>query len=473
MNDNVIKLSARERMLDAELAEALSIPEASKDRQTANGSIPRIASWRWSRVAIGLIAIGAVTAVNWLNDANYLVSQQQSTTFDAVAGPWRAWHTLQFQSHTVTKTEQLQTERARSITLGAGATPELFDAVLRQPQLEHLIISRDAEDVPWEAFDRHTQVHALSLFGRKLTSDQIRSLRALPNLTRLGVSFRGSELDQAAGQAIAELPKLRMLCVSGSATPAGVMELKNLPDLDTLAIGVPTRFHLDVIHSINRLPNLRALHLTELHGIKLEPNWLHALIKLPKLELLNLQDAKIGDAGIGALPTNLVALRLPNLTDVTPAGLARLARLKHLKRLGFSRILPEKLSTARAELTRALNLERLDCNYEWPDSKLWDALPQAGSLRRLTICRDGKEPLTADAIAPCKRIKQLTELDVRLTQVPQPQALQPLRNLPTLRIVRICIDVGRPGVVAPTAAQITALEQALGTDIQTVFVPYW
>jgi len=471
MNDNVIKLSARERMLDAELGEVLSIPEASNARHTTGSSITRLASWRWSRVAICLVAIGAVTAVNWLNDASRQTAQ--SPTFDAVAGPWRAWHSLQFQSRTITNTEQLQTERSRAITLGAGATTELFAAVLRQPQLEHLTISRDLQDVPWEVFDRHANVQALSLFGRKLQSEQIRSLRALPNLTRLGISFRGAQLDQAAGRAIAELPKLRMLCVSGSATPAGIMELTNLPDLDTLAVSVPTTFHMDVVHSINKLPSLRALHLTELYGIKMEPSWLNALAKMPKLEVLNLDDATIGDAGIGALPPNLVALQLPTLSDVTPAGLAGLARLKQLKRLGFSRSLPTKLAAARAELAKTCDLERLDCNYEWPDRKLWDALPHAASLRRLTVCRMGDEELTAEAMAPCKRITQLTEVDVRLTQVPQPQALQPLRELPNLRTVRICVDVGRPGVVAPTPAQITALERALGADIQTVFVPYW
>ena len=202
---------------------------------------------------------------------------------------------------------------------------------------------------PLRALARYTQLHGLQELvclhnSPASPSHQLQHAQPLSQLEVLNV---GRMQTEGAGGAMAALPRLRVLNLSGSdlrTVPASMTSLTRLTRLSlshTRVSGgwqhLPLQLeHLELIGAhlptvppeLSRLYRLSALNLS---SCALLAGGLEALSGLGNLRKLHLYECPLGDAGLVALPQALQSLSLSaTMLTVVPAAFAPLTGLTEL-----------------------------------------------------------------------------------------------------------------------------------------------
>jgi len=471
MNDEQVRGRARERRLSADLSAAL---EASLVAIDAVESEP--ARRRGSLLVAAMLALG-VTVAFGVSQLRGDHDEAQGRVFDPV-DPWFS-HEWPFRTpmnvlREPANVEALPEGASRfTITMRAQEGPKFsatLSAALRRPRVDELFLmmgDQQAQELPWAQIAAHDELRSMMMYGPQSGVDAaaIRELRRLANLQTLALMEIGAPLDVAFAESLVELPMLRQLtCANVRATPAGVAALAGLPNLDTLILNVDGD-QTDVDGLLAGAARVRTLRALVFEGSKDEADAasLQPLHRLPHLVHLGLSHVAIDDEAIAALPTRLESLFLPALYEASAKGVASLAQLRRLRSLSMNLPLrTEGMLEALCELLRALPIECFDARASLPDEQLWRTLQSMPTLRRLEL-NTNSETLPA-ALAEARKCESLEVLWVDVEAVPEPEQLAPLRGHPTLR--ELCLIRYRPRSGVPTAAQLAALRDALGIEVE-------
>jgi hypothetical protein len=188
---------------------------------------------------------------------------------------------------------------------------------------------------------------------KKLTNNDLRWLKALPDLTSLYIestpitdaglvdvaaitkldvlSLSRTRITDAGLKTVSRLRELRYLMLVDTAiTDAGLADIAKLEKLRFLSLGI-TKISDAGLQKISGLPNLTSLNLGE---TKFDDAWIPTLRSFPRLKELWLGSTAISDAGLAELGklTSLTKLYLAD-TKITDAGLRHLGGLTNLREL--------------------------------------------------------------------------------------------------------------------------------------------
>jgi Leucine-rich repeat (LRR) protein len=148
------------------------------------------------------------------------------------------------------------------------------------PSLDYLILigEKPAPDDVWNAVTALKKLKALDFQGAALTPEQAQSLRTMPNLTSLGLTFMAADVAESALPAVGELGRLENLMLIRS----GVSDA--------------------ALPHVARLTNLKYLGLQD---TRITDTGLERLAALKKLTQVQLQRTKVTAAGVAKLQAAL------------------------------------------------------------------------------------------------------------------------------------------------------------------------
>lgn len=465
-NERLVQQRARDRLFAAELAEVLGAPVRE---EVGAAAAPQ--PWNWLAAALVLFGVCVASGVAWLRAREALTEAQQPRGFDAVdpwyehEPPWDAGG-RRYVGHEA----ELPAVPSTTTDLAVDARrPPLLAAVIERPGVRRLHLVRNPRELDratWQALGRMPDLEALILQPPlQVVAADLRELRAAPKLASLTISSEGT-FDTELAAAVVELPRLAMLALHRMELNAGgIAALSGLPHLERLFLD-EVALDGDAAAALATLRGLRLLHVAGAgeRATALLPAQVAPLAKLPRLEVLFLQNLQLEDAALAALPAQLRSLELPLLPDVTAAGFRALRRLTQLRSLSCS--VPEAADarSALVEVLGALPLEhcRVHLRGAALDSAVWGALQRLPNLRRLDV---GSRHDLADVVARSAQLRSLVRLTLRCPELPAPEVLRPLVGHPRLRRLELSLA---NGPIRVAAEPIAALRAVLGPGVELV-----
>jgi len=198
-------------------------------------------------------------------------------------------------------------------------------------QLEHICTPYGLTDNEMAGIATLQTVNEMEIVATKLTDAGLASIARLRNLEVLHLDGNRMMTDEGL-KALATLPKLRHLRLTGPFTDRGVAYVASLPSLKVLWLESPnvteeTLGHLAQCESLERLCVPWLDRITD-HSLTY-------LQSMPKLKALGVGDAWSPDAGVAMLAslTNLEVLALKGGPALTDQGLTPLAGMPRLRAL--------------------------------------------------------------------------------------------------------------------------------------------
>jgi hypothetical protein len=277
------------------------------------------------------------------------------------------------------------------------------------PQLEHICTPYGLTDDEMAGIATLQTVYEMEIVATKLTDAGLASIAKLRNLEVLHLDGNAMMTDEGL-KALATLPKLRHLRLTGPFTDRGVEYLAALPSLKVLWLESPkvteeTLGHLAQCESLERLcvPWLDRITDRAMTHLK----------SMPKLKALGVGDAWNADAGVAALAslTNLEVLALKGGPGLTDKGLTPLANMPKLRALQIynSRITEQGLAgLAQCKTLDSIEIKSSVTISEQAEASLKVQMPH---LQTLDISR------------PERQVRTQPERQARARPVRQAQAM--------------------------------------------------
>lgn len=375
-------------------------------------------------------------------------------------------------------------------------TPASIQFISQMKSLRRLTI----EDLPLSAnqfsqLAKLQQLESLRVSSDDLTAKSIKHLEQIPRLTELDIrgvwdsetvaavakvmSLREHTLDYSGSAnalaALAELPNLEKLELSGDIDDRGLQQIGKLTKLKTLALSDPDGA---TDEGLKYLTTLKALESLKLEGELLDQDGLKHLATLPRLKRLDVSSTRLGDAQVAQIAgmKELKTLLLPS--GITDAGLLHLAGCASLESVNWKDLEVKGPGLAGLRGTQVAELD-----FEWRDisDNQLAAIKDLTQLRSLTLTdqiTDKGMPylaglvnltklvlkdtnVTDAGLAHLKNLKQLEELDLSSTKITE-ASLGLLKQFPQLDV----LDV--------TGTDIDAKQrEQLSKDLPDVFVPLY
>ena len=459
MEEHQAKESARERMFDALLTDAVHA-EASAS------SAPARERNRYAQLAAVLLGVIVLVCVTSLQMGAEHAAQDR-VPFDPLFPRMdRELHRgpLETQLHSL----------ARAQALPRGKLPPL--SVLADDQATRIAILEELADRPG--------VRSLVIGGQE-------------------------ELPATTWQLVGRMPNLETLCIGCVVEAANVRELRHAPELRLIQFG-KGRFELteEMLLALVELPHLDALqfvwqklppetfailaslphlHMLYLESCTLADGWLTELRKLRvlrwlsvhfgpykkgtltseevkrfsdirQLQSLRLANVEIEEAGFDALPSSLRVLEFSD--GVPESALRTLLTRPQLRGFGFDR-LDAATDKLLCELLPKTNLERFGCSRS-PSEDLWRVLSELPRLRHLRTSGTSDREIQA---ARWSALKHLEHLEWYVRELPTPEQLQPLKNLASLRRIAIR-DISGSG--RTDRRDVEALRRVFGANVEVI-----
>jgi hypothetical protein len=259
-------------------------------------------------------------------------------------------------------------------------------------------------------------LRSLSLWGGELSADDYRLLGELKQLESLRLR-QESEIRPQHAAAIARLTSLRELDLSEvRIAPEALRELSKLPQLEALKISC--FFHDPNASGIQRKYQLR-------------DDGAEALASFPKLKSLMLFATLITDEGMAALSRlSRLETLVVSSPHITSKSFDHVTRLKHLEHLGTWQW---KIDDADIEkLSQLPNLTSLGLVTKLSDTSV-SQVTALSQIERLTICG---EEITDASVPHLVRLSKLEWLDLSDTSIDKlgPAAKELRRAFPTCMI---------------------------------------
>jgi len=214
----------------------------------------------------------------------------------------------------------------------AHFSPRSWALLASLPRLEHICTPYGLTDADMAEIAKLQTVNEMELVATKLTDAGLASLAKLRNLQVLHLEGTPMMTDEGL-KALATLPKLRHLRLSGPFTDKGLSYLAAAPSLKALWSETPNATEEELRH-LSQMGSLERLCLPYLDQIS--ARGVAYLKSMPKLKALGVGDARSLDAGVTALASlsNLEVLALkgsPSLTDSALKPLATMPKLRALE----------------------------------------------------------------------------------------------------------------------------------------------
>ena len=230
----------------------------------------------------------------------------------------------------------------------ARFTPKSLALLAQLPRLEHICTPYGLTDADVAEIAKLPAVNEMEIVADRLTDAGLASLAKIRNLQVLHLEGTALMTDEGL-KALATLPTLRHLRLSGPFTDRGLAYLAAAPSLKALWLETP-RATEEGLRSLAQIASLERLCLPYLDQIT--DRGIMYFRAMPKLIALGVGDARSLDAGVAALATlpNLEVLALkgsPSLTDSALKPLAAMPKLRALE-IYNSQITDQGLATLSA-----------------------------------------------------------------------------------------------------------------------------
>jgi Leucine-rich repeat (LRR) protein len=245
----------------------------------------------------------------------------------------------------------------------------------------------------------------------------------------LNTDYRFSQLTDADAGVVGSLQELRSISLSASPLgPAGMKSLAALPRLTKLDVGY-AKLKRAAYAGIAAMSQLRWFDIAG--DGKFGDADIDALLGLHRLETVKLRETGLTDAGISRLAAvpSIVDIEFP--ASVTDAGLTAIASLPHL----IAVRLPSKTTDEGLRaLAAAARLEKVSLVLAKITDASLAALSSCRGLRVLDLSRCSK--VTDEGVRSLAACSELEELSLSGTKVTG-RALAALAGLPKLRTLHI------------------------------------
>lgn len=198
-------------------------------------------------------------------------------------------------------------------------------------QLEHICTPYGLTDDEMAGIATLRTVNEMEIVATKLTDAGLASIAKLRSLEVLHLDGNAKMTDDGL-KALATLPKLRHLRLTGPFTDRGVQYLASLPSLQVLWLESPKVTE----ESLRHLAQSRSLERLCVPWLdRITDRNLAYLTSMPQLKALGVGDAVSADAGVARLAslTNLEVLALKGGRALTDKGLTPLATMPRLRAL--------------------------------------------------------------------------------------------------------------------------------------------
>lgn len=198
-------------------------------------------------------------------------------------------------------------------------------------RLEHICTPYGLTDDEMAGIATLQTVNEMEIVATKLTDAGLASIAELRNLEVLHLDGNAKMTDDGL-KALATLPKLRHLRLTGPFTDRGIQYLASLPSLKVLWLESPNVSE----ESLRHLVQSRSLERLCVPWLdRITDRSLAYLTSMPKLKALGVGDAVSADAGVARLASlaNLEVLALKGGRALTDKGLTPLATMPRLRAL--------------------------------------------------------------------------------------------------------------------------------------------
>jgi hypothetical protein len=210
-------------------------------------------------------------------------------------------------------------------------TPKSWALLASLPRLEHICTPYGLTDADVEEIAKLQTVNEMEIVDTKLTDAGLVSLAKLRNLVVLHLEGTPKMTDEGL-KALATLPQLRHLRLTGPFTDKGLSYLAALPSLKALWLETP-RATDEGLRQIAQCKSLERLCVPWADTIT--DSTVACFKSMPKLVALGVGDAKSVDAGVVALAklSDLEVLALKGSPGLTNNALSPLATMPKLRAL--------------------------------------------------------------------------------------------------------------------------------------------
>lgn len=420
--------AARERLLDASLAEVLGRRASPSGEQpfAAPGQSRR---HRWAAAAFVLLG-AAVVVGSWVTaepsqktPAAPNTELQDPVPQDPQPIPWPT------NCETVADLEAAPGDKL-NLSVKLSSTSDL-ELLARFTKLRELTIRGSSKDSFWALVEldgavlrplqKLQKLERLTLPSSfALRPEHVRSLRSLPALRSITVVFT-DPLPDAIAREFAALPGLRELEFRLCHVTASFLEILKPIGLTHLGLCACPAIEQVGLDAITAMKSLQSLALTSRSDggcriggrryklAKMGRPEFAMLNALPNLTGLDLDESHFHDRFMSQLPPKLRYLRLGD-HQMQPLTIAALTRLQDLEELRFNH---GGHGEDAIELLQKLRLKRLWLRG-WNDRDIVQALKDNATIEELTLRYHGQNPVD---IAPLADMPKLRSLRLRPDQV--------------------------------------------------------
>ncbi|MFN3242348.1 MAG: hypothetical protein ACE37K_12635 [Planctomycetota bacterium] len=417
--------NARERLLDASLAEVFGRPGASP---AAAPSTRR----SWLGAAVALLGIGVVAVTLWWSSGRTPHQAGEREVQDPAPIP---------KPKACTSVEQMLAldVDAPSLLLVLDDPTDLAHVERFRALRQLIVLNPRGEGAAWQKVDEHpdalrpigtlTTLEVLQLPAEmKLTAPHLRSLAGAERLRSLALPGR-TVVDAEAAAALTGLPALRELRIHQATIGSGFLEALAPLRLTHLELNGCPVSAATVYRELAKLPTVGHLAVRFMTGYSektpaLGEHAFAAFEQMPALVDLDLDESNFDDRFMRRLPQGLQRLRLGHHV-MTPSTIADLKRLADLEELIFHHATHYQ---AVVDLLGALRLKAVFL-HGWLDQRVLEAIARHPSLERVTLRLRGR-----DSLEPLRRAHKLRSLQLRfdrgvpLVDDPDESLLQALRD---------------------------------------------
>jgi hypothetical protein len=199
------------------------------------------------------------------------------------------------------------------------------------PRLEHICTPYGLTNAEMASIATLQTVNEMEMIATQLTNAGLASIAELRNLQVLHLECGPVVTDEGL-KALATLPKLRHLRLSGQFTDRGLAYLAAAPCLKAMWLETP-RATEEGLRTLSQIQSLERLCVPWLDRIT--DSSITYLKAMPKLKALGVGDALSGDAGMASLASlvNLEVLAVKGGPNLTNNGLTPLAAMPKLRAL--------------------------------------------------------------------------------------------------------------------------------------------
>lgn len=259
-------------------------------------------------------------------------------------------------------------------------------------RLEHICTPYGLTDDEMAGIVALQTVNEMEIVATKLTDAGLASIAKLRNLEVLHLEGTAMMTDEGL-KALATLPKLRHLRLSGPFTDRGVKDLASLPSLKVLWLESPNVSE-EALGHLAQSKSLERLCVPWLDRIT--DRAMAHLQSMPNLKALGVGDAWSPDAGVATLAslTNLEVLALKGGSTLTDKGLTPLAGMPRLRALQIydSRITDQGLTNlAQCKTLDSIEIQSAVPISEQAKASLKAALP---NVQRLDVTQSERQVRT-------------------------------------------------------------------------------